>query len=152
MSRNEEFSSGSGKMPLFHGTTATLKLGDIVYPSTHDKHPNGKTNQWYRDAEVDQDVDNYMDERENDDWDEDDDRTEDEVRSDYSEYASHHWDNAWATPDLDGAKSYANRGQGKVYQVEHLSPEGCEGCSMYKNSNAADHTDSSGFRVVKQVQ
>jgi hypothetical protein len=152
MSRSEEFQSAAGKRPLFHGTSATLKTGDIVYPSTHDKHPNGKTNQWYRDSEVDQDVDNYMDERESDDWDEDDDRTEDEVRSDYSEYASHHWDNAWATPDLDGAKSHGAKNGGRVYQVEHLSPEGCEGCNFPNNPAMDDHTDSSGFRVVKQVQ
>ena len=51
-------------------------------------------------------------------------------------------------------QSDAGKNGGRVYQVEHLSPEGCETCFYNKqgHSMGGDHTDSSGFRVVKQVQ
>jgi hypothetical protein len=149
MSRSEEFQSAAGKRPLFHGTTATLKLGDIVYPSTHDKHPDGPDNASDRDYEVQRDLEDHFSNR---DTNEHDDRDDNEVREDYQAYASHHWDNAWSTPDLENAKGYAGKNGGRVYQVEHLSPEGCEGCNFPNNPAMDDHTDSSGFRVVKQVQ
>lgn len=149
MSRSEEFASGSGKMPLFHGTTEAFKAGDIVYPSTHPKHPEGEYNADDRDAEVERDLEDHFSNYDP----EEDDRSEDEVREDYQTHASLHWDHAWATPDLENAKGYAGKNGGRVYQVEHLSPESCDTCHWNKQGDAmgGDHTDYSGFRVIKEV-
>lgn len=147
MNRNEEFSAGSGKRPLYHGTSQDLKPGSIIYPGTHSSHPENKDYRYYRDSDSEYELNNYLNNR-----DEDDDRTDDEVREDWSEYGSHHYDSAWATPDLENAKGYADRGKGHVYQVEHLSPESCDGCNHPNNPSMDDHTDSAGFRVVKAIQ
>lgn len=148
MARSEEFQSGSGKIPIYHGTDQEFKPGDIIYPSTHPKHPDGDYNASMRDDEVDRDLEDHFSDR-----DPEDDRDDDEIRADYKDYAALHWDHAWATPGLENARGYGGKNGGRVYQVEHLSPESCETCFYNKqgHSMGGDHTDDSGYRVIKEV-
>ena len=152
--RSSSFLMGTGKRPLYHGSryAINLKPGDIIRPSTHPQHPEGKSNSISRDMEVDRDVEEYMYDRDNDEDDEyeDDDRTEDEVREEYADYASHHWDNAWASPNKENALSHGRNGA--TYQVEHLNPATCAGCNHPYDPDQDDHTDREGFRVVKKIQ
>lgn len=138
-SRNEEFSTGNGAKPIFHGTNKELNPGDIIYPSTHPNHPNSEQNIQWRDEEVKDTMDEGLD--------------EDTI---YSQI-TRHWDSAWATSSMDNVKRYAARLSGQptatphVYQVAHLDPKECDGCAFYSKSDNADHTDPQGFRVIREV-
>lgn len=151
MSRQAEFQSAAGKIPIYHGTGHSFNAGDIIYPSTHPKHPDAAHNVSMRDDEVEQ----GLADRHNNSWydDEVDDRDDDEIQEDYEEAASRTYDSAWATPSIENARGYAGKNGGRVYQVEHLSPESCETCHYNKqgHSMGGDHTDTAGYRVIKEV-
>jgi hypothetical protein len=135
--RNEEFDTGSGSKPIFHGTSQELNPGDIIYPSTHPNHPDSKQSIEWRDEEVKEGKEEGME------------------PEDIERAISRHWDSAWANGSLDTARGYATR-RGYVktphtYQVAHIDPSECEGCFWTTNNPAVDHTDPKGFKVIREV-